>query len=286
MRSREMHVEVANAVPSVVTEIGPSVGRLPDLGELWRYKELLYFLAWRDVKIKYKQSLLGASWVLVQPLLTTVVFTLLFGNLLEVGSDGIPYPLFAYSGLVVWTFFANAVVRASSSLVQGATLITKVYFPRIMVPVASVLSGVIDLAVALTVLIVLMIYYATIPGISVLLFPLVLVLAVVVALGVGIWLSALNVRYRDVGIATPFLVQLWLFITPVVYPSSEIEGGWRFVYALNPMVGIVDGVRWTLFSDRFELHPSVLVSVAVALAMVVLGAIYFRRAAAVFADVV
>lgn len=256
------------------------------LGELWAYRELLYFLVWRDLKVRYKQTVLGAAWAIIQPLMTMVVFSLFFGRLAKVPSDGIPYPIFSYAALVPWTFFANGLTQAANSLVTSANLLRKVYFPRLTIPVASVLSGVVDFALAFAVLLGMMAYYGVAPTTQVLWLPLLLLLALVAALGVGLWLAALNVQYRDVRYVVPFLTQFWLFATPIAYPSTLLSEPWRTVYGLNPMVGVVEGFRWALLGTDTQPGAVIAASSAAALLVLVSGAIYFRRMERTFADVV
>src|SRR5436190_16494115 len=227
--------------------IQPSTGWITlRLGELWRYRELLYFLTWRDIKVRYKQTALGAAWAIIQPLFTMLVFSLFFGRLAKIPSDGIPYPIFSYAALVPWTFFANGLNQSSNSLVGSSNLITKVYFPRLVIPISTVISGVIDFALAFAVLLVMMFYYGIVPTLNIIWLPAFLLLAVITALGVGLWLSALNVEYRDVRYIVPFLTQFWMFATPIVYPSTLLQKPWRTIYALNPMVGVIEGFRWAL----------------------------------------
>jgi lipopolysaccharide transport system permease protein len=262
------------------------------LGDVWKYRELLYFLVWRDVKVRYKQTALGAAWAVLQPTLTMVVFTLLFGRLANIGSDGLPYPIFAYAGLLPWTFFAQGLGHSSESLVGSANLIRKVYFPRLVIPAASVLAGVVDFAIAFVVLIGLMAYYGIWPSAAVLFLPFLLLLAFATSLGVGLWLSALNVEYRDVRYVVPFFVQLWLFVTPVIYPSSKVApklaeyGIPPWVYGLNPMAGVVEGFRWALLGRGQGPWAMILVSSGVTAFLVTSGAFYFRRMERSFADVV
>ena len=266
--------------------ITPSQGWVPiRLAELWQYRELLYFLSWRDVKTRYKQTALGVAWAIIQPFFTMVIFSLFFGRLANIPSDNIPYPIFAYVALVPWSFFANGLAQASTSLVLGSTIITKVYFPRLAMPIAAVLSGVVDFALAFVVLLGMMLYYGVVPTPKIVLLPLFLALALITSLGVALWLSALYVQYRDIRQVVPFLVQLWLFSTPVAYPSSLLSEPWRTVYGLNPMVGVVEGFRWVLLGTAAP-GPMVLVSTLVALAILIGGAFYFRRMEKTFADVV
>ena len=256
------------------------------LRDLWRFRELVYFLTWRDVKVRYKQTLLGAGWALLQPFTTMIVFTIVFNRFGKIEAD-VPYPLFALSGLALWFYFANAVNLTSNSLVANAALITKVFFPRLSVAISPVVAGLVDLAVAMTILAAVMAHYGIGPGIAILLTPLFVLLALVTALGVGLIFSALNVKYRDVRYAVPFLLQIWLYASPVAYPSNLVgEGLRRTVYGLNPMTGVVDGFRWSLFGSG-ELHAGQLaVSVGAALVLLVVGAAYFARTERSFADVI
>ncbi len=257
-----------------------------NLGDLWKYRELIYFLTWRDIKVRYKQTLLGAAWAILQPLLSMLVFTIFFGGLLRVSSEGQPYPVFSYTALLPWGLFSKALTDAGRSLVINRNMITKVYFPRLVVPISSVLSGVVDFLIAFLVLLGMIVYFKIAPTSAVWTLPLFLILALITALGVGLWLSALNVIYRDVGYLLPFLTQFWFYITPVVYSSSEIPEQWRLIYALNPMVGVVEGFRWALLSKETEPGPMVAVSAAIAVIILVTGMFYFRRMERTFADMV
>ena len=256
------------------------------LHELWEYRELLYFLVWRDVKVRYKQTVLGTAWAILQPFFTMVVFSLFFGKLAKMPSDGIPYPLFSYAALVPWTFFANGLNQASNSLVGSAHLITKVYFPRLAVPISSVISGIIDFVLAFMVLLGIMAYYGVFPTLNVIWLPFLLLLALITALGVGMWFSALNVQFRDVRYVLPFLTQAWLFATPIVYPSSLLSEPWRTLYGINPMVGVVEGFRWALLGAQTAPGPMIIVSSLAAVTILVGGAFYFRKMEKTFADVV
>jgi lipopolysaccharide transport system permease protein len=266
--------------------IRPSKGWVPlNLHALWEYRELLYFLTWRDIKVRYKQTALGAAWAVIQPFMTMVAFSLFFGQLGKIPSDGLPYPIFSYTALLPWGFFAYALGNSSNSLVGSANLISKVYFPRLVIPISSVLGGVLDFAIAFVVLLGMMAYYRVWPTSAVVLLPLFLLLALVAALGVGLWLSALNVEYRDVRYTLPFLTQFWLFATPVAYPSSLLAEPWRTLYGLNPMVGVVEGFRWALLGAQ-PPGPMLGLSVTMSLVLLVTGAFYFRRMERTFADVV
>ena len=276
-----------------VIRIAPSRGWTSlGLAGVWEYRELLYFLVWRDVKIRYKQTVLGAAWAILQPLLTMVVFTIFFGKLANVGSDGLPYPIFSYAALLPWNFFAQGLTQSSGAIVGSSSLITKVYFPRLVIPIAGVLAGLVDFAIAFLVLIGMMVYYGIWPSASVLFLPFLLLLAMGAALGVGMWLSALNVEYRDVRYVVPFFVQMWLFVTPVIYPASrviaELEklGLPTWLYGLNPMAGVVDGFRWALLGTPPPPGSVFLASAVVTVILLVSGAYYFRRMERTFADVV
>ncbi|NJL92692.1 MAG: ABC transporter permease [Anaerolineae bacterium] len=266
----------------------PSRGwRALRLRELWEYRELLYFLTWRDIKVRYKQTLLGAAWAILQPLLTMLVFSLFFGQLAAVPSDGLPYPIFAYTALVPWSFFSTALAMSSNSLVGSANLIKKVYFPRLVIPIASTLGGVVDFALAFGVLLLLMLGYGLLPTVHVVFLPVFVLLALVTSLGVGLWLSALNVQFRDVRYTLPFLTQFWLFATPIAYPSSLIEDPtWRAIYGINPMVGVIEGFRWALLGVDSAPGPMVGLSAIFAVLLFGSGLLVFRRMERTFADVV
>jgi lipopolysaccharide transport system permease protein len=265
--------------------IRPDAGSGWGLRELWAYRELLWFLAWRDIQLRYRQTALGVAWALIQPLFTMLLFTLFFGTLAGMPSDGVPYPLFAYAGLLSWTFFANAVTASGNSLVGSSHLITKVYFPRLLVPTAAVVAGLVDLAVASVLFAGLALYYGVVPSWSILLLPVLVVLLVLLALAVGLWMAALNVRYRDVRHALPFLIQLWMFATPVIYPASLVPERWRWLLALNPLTGLVEALRAVLFG-RTPDWSTLGVAVAITLGVLVLAVGYFRRQERDFADVV
>jgi lipopolysaccharide transport system permease protein len=267
--------------------IRPSSGWVPlQLRELWDYRELLYFFIWRDIKVRYKQTVLGAAWAIIQPFFTMVVFSVFFGRLGRLPSEGVPYPVFTYCALVPWTYFATALTQASNSLVDHARLITKVYFPRLLVPTAAVIAGLLDLAISFVVLVGLLLYYGVVPGPALVFLPLFAVLAAITAIAVGLWLSALNVQYRDVRYTIPFLVQFWLFVTPVAYSSTLVPERWRTLYALNPMTGVVEGFRWALLGRRDAPGPMLAASAASVVLLLVGGLFYFRRMERRFADVV
>lgn len=278
-----------------ITYLRPSRGwSALNLADIWNYRELVYFLIWRDIKVRYKQTLLGAAWAIIQPFFTMVVFTIFFGRLAGVPSDGVPYPIFSYTGLLPWGLFTKALTDAGRAMVANRAMITKIYFPRLVIPLASVLSGLVDFAIAFLVLIGMIFYYNNVPGEydsisispTILTLPLFLLLALVTALGVGLWLSALNVRYRDINYILPFLTQFWLFITPVAYPASMIPEQWRWLYALNPMTGVVEGFRWALLGTGSGPDLMLAVSTTISILALISGLFYFRRMERTFADMV
>jgi lipopolysaccharide transport system permease protein len=271
-----------------VFRIQPSKGWVAlRLHELWEYKELLYFLIWRDIRVRYKQTALGAAWAVMQPVFTMLIFSVFFGRLAKIPSDGIPYPLFSLAALVPWTFFAHGLAQGSDSLVGSANLIRKVYFPRLMIPMATVTAGLVDFGIAFVLLIVMMIYYGVAFSPLRMLFVIpMLLLALVTSMGVGFWLSSLNVKFRDVKYTLPFLTQFWFYATPIAYPSSLLSEPWRTLYGLNPMAGVVEGFRWALLGTNNPPGPLVAVSAAVSVAVLVGGAFYFRRMEKTFADTV
>jgi lipopolysaccharide transport system permease protein len=277
---------MASRLPQPVTRIRPITGWVPlELGEVWRYRELLLSFCARDIQVRYKQTVLGAAWAIIQPVTTMVIFSLFFGRLANIPSDGVPYPIFSYTGLLPWGFFSNALTQASTSMVTSGELIKKVYFPRLLVPIASTLAGLVDLGIAFVVLLFMMAFYGIAPTPAVLLLPVFLLLALIAALGTGLWLSALNVTYRDVRYVLPFLTQIWLFATPIAYPSSLLSEPWRTLYGLNPMVGVVEGFRWALLGSN-PPGPMLIVSSAMSLFLLASSAYYFRRMESSFADVV
>lgn len=273
------------AAPTLVIE--PYRGLFDiDLKGVWAYRELLYFLVWRDLKVRYKQTVIGITWVMLQPLLTMVVFTLVFGKFAKIPSDGLPYPIFAYSALLPWHLFSSSLSRSGASVVGNSGLISKIYFPRLILPISGILSPLVDFAIAFVILIGMMIWFATVPNWGVLALPLFILLAILTALAVSLWLSALNVRYRDVGHAIPFLLQLWMYASPVAYPVSMIPEQWRFFYSLNPMAGVIEGFRWALLGKQSPDFGVILISSLMVLALLVLGVLYFRHTERTFADVV
>ena len=285
---RKPPIAAVSPVPDLpITYIRPPRGSVPvGFAELWAYRELLYFLTWRDIKVRYKQTVLGAAWAILQPVLTMVVFSLFFGKLAGIPSDGLPYPIFAFAALVPWQFFAYGLTQSSNSLVGSSNLLKKVYFPRLVIPISSILSGAIDFLLAFLVLFGMMVFWGIPPTWNVVWLPLLLLLTLLTSLGVGLWLAALNVRFRDIRYTVPFLVQLWLFLTPIAYPSSLVPPAWRTLYALNPMVGVVEGFRWALLGVSSAPGPMVLVSALVSLLLLVSGTLYFRRMEQTFADLV
>lgn len=260
------------------------------LGALWRYRELLYFLVWRDVKIRYKQTVLGIGWVLIQPVVSMLIFSGLFGILLQVPTNGVPYPLFVLSGLLPWQYFSNSLTKTSNSLVDNASLVTKIYFPRLVVPLSAVLSGLVDFAISAIVLSSLMVIYQISPTPALLALPIFLLLAMLTALGFGLWLSALNVRYRDIKHLMPFIVQIWMYLTPVVYGSGLIPERYRWLLSLNPLTGVVDGFRWALLGGQIAetqaANPFSVVPVTIALLVLITGVVYFRYTERTFADII
>ena len=270
-----------------VTVIEPAHG-WPTINfqELRQYGDLFYFLVWRDIKVRYKQTAIGAAWAIIQPFFTMVVFSLFFGQLAKIPSEGVPYPIFSYTALLPWTFFANAMSQSSNSLVGSANLISKVYFPRLIIPCSAVLTGLVDFALAFVVLIGMMVYYGIYPSWNVLWLPAFLLLALAAALGVGLWLSALNVEYRDVRYVIPFLTQIWLFATPVIYPSSLLHGYWKMLLGLNPMTGVIEGFRWALLGTGSVSVEMLGISILTTATLLVTGAFYFRRMERTFADIV
>ncbi len=270
----------------VTRRLQPSQGwNRRTVSDIWAYRELLYFFIWRDIKVRYKQTLLGAGWAIIQPLMTTVVFTIFFGHLAKVPSDGLPYPVFSLMALVPWTYFASALAGCSTSLSGYQHIISKVYFPRLIIPIGAVIAPLVDFAIGFVILIGFMMWYRITPGPSIVWLPALMLLALATAASVGVWLAALNVRYRDVRYVVPFVVQLWMFATPVAYPASLVPARWRAVYGLNPMAGVIEGFRWALAGGP---APGVItvVSAAVVVVLIAGGAIYFRRLEGTFADVI
>jgi len=270
-----------------IITIRPSRGWVfPHIRDVWAYRELLYFLVWRDLKVRYKQTVLGILWAIIQPFFLMVIFSIFFGKLGKIPSEGIPYPIFAYTALLPWSYFAQSLNACSNSLVANSHLITKVYFPRLIIPISSVLSGVVDFAISFSILLGLMFYYQIFPNLMVLLLPLLILMAMATALGAGLWLSALNVQYRDIRYVISFLIQFWFFATPVVYPTSLVPGMWRFFYGLNPMVGVVEGFRGALLGKGQLDWSMFMVSIMVVVFLVITGTFYFRRMEKGFADIV
>ncbi len=259
-----------------------------NLRDLWMYRELIYFMIWREVKVRYKQTMLGAAWAIIQPVLTMIVFTFLFGRIAKLPTDGnIPYPIFSYTALLPWNLFVNALNQASRSLTSNQNMVSKIYFPRLVLPLASILSGLVDFVIAFVILIGLMIYYRVTPSINVIwALPAFLLLAIITALGVALWLAAINVQYRDVNYALPFMTQFWLFATPVAYSSQLISAKWRLVYSLNPMAGVVNGFRWALLGVGSGPDTSLWISVAIAIILLIGGLFYFRNMEKTFADTI
>jgi lipopolysaccharide transport system permease protein len=287
MLNESVLVNGRSAADFPVVVIEPSRGWIRiNFAELFQYRELVFFLAWRDVKVRYKQTVLGALWAILQPVITMVIFSVFLGRLAKVPSDGVPYPIFAYTALVPWTLFATGLTQASNSLVSGANLLRKVYFPRLVMPIASVLVGVVDFILAFSVLVAMMIAYGFVPSAGLLVIPGLFLLTIMTSLGAGLWLAAFNVRFRDVRYVIPFLVEIWLLATPIAYPSSLLSDSWRQVYAINPMVGVVEGFRWALLGTDTAPGAMVLVSSIASALLLVSGVFVFRRMERNLADVV
>ncbi len=280
--------EITKHEPTTIY-IKPSKGLAAlNLRDIWIYRELIYFMIWREIKVRYKQTMLGAAWAIIQPVLTMIVFTFLFGRIAKLPTDGnIPYPIFSYTALLPWGLFVAALNQASRSLTSNQNMVSKIYFPRLVLPLASVLSGLIDFIIAFVILIGLMIYYHIAPSINVIwALPLFLVLTIITALGVALWLSAINVQYRDVNYALPFMTQFWLFVTPVAYSSNLISAKWRLVYSLNPMAGVVNGFRWALLGVGNGPDTGLWISLGIALLIMISGLFYFRNMEKTFADTI
>ncbi|HKI53043.1 MAG TPA: ABC transporter permease [Anaerolineales bacterium] len=280
--------EIVKQEPTTIY-IKPSKGLAAlNLRDLWLYRELVYFMVWRDVKVRYKQTMLGAAWAIIQPVMTMIVFTILFGRIAKLPTDNnIPYPIFSYTALLPWGLFVAALNQASRSLTANQNMVTKIYFPRLVLPLASILSGLVDFVIAFVILIGLMFYYDVTPSINALwALPLFLLLAIIAALGVALWLAAINVQYRDVNYALPFMTQFWLFITPVAYSSNLISDKWQLIYSLNPMAGVVNGFRWALLGTNTGPGPEMAVSVVISILILIGGLFYFRNMEKTFADTI
>ncbi len=278
-----------NQIP--ITYLRPTKGLAAlNLKDLWDYRELIYFLTWRDLKVRYKQTLLGFTWVILQPVINMVVFTVLFGQLLQVPTDGIPYPIFSFAALLPWLYFASSLTRSSTTLVGSANLISKVYFPRMVIPIAGVLSGLVDFLVSLIVLIGMMLAFKIIPTFNLLLLPVFLFLALLTALGFGLWLSALNVRFRDINHLVPFIIEIWKYATPVIYGSTLIPERFRFILGLNPMTGVVEGFRWAIlgskYVENFDPGPLFIFSITITIVVLISGIIFFKNTERTFADII
>jgi lipopolysaccharide transport system permease protein len=278
-----------NQIP--ITYLRPAKGLATlNLKDLWDYRELIYFLTWRDLKVRYKQTVLGFSWVILQPVINMVVFTVLFGQLLKVPTDGIPYPIFSFAALLPWLYFAGSLTRSSTTLVGSANLISKVFFPRMAIPIAGVLSGIVDFVVSLIVLVGMMLFYKIIPTWNLLMLPIFLFLAMLTALGFGFWLSALNARFRDINHLVPFIIEIWKYATPVIYGATLIPERFRFLLGLNPMTGVVEGFRWAIlgskYVENFDPGPLFIVSITITLVILISGVIFFRNTERTFADII
>jgi len=272
-------------LPTVVIRSQRGLASL-DLAEVWQYRELLFFLVWRDIKVRYKQTFIGAGWAIFQPAMTMVIFTLVFGKMVKIPSDGLPYAVFAYTGLLPWTYFSQALSRSGTGLVSNAHLITKVYFPRLIIPLSDVITPAVDFVFAFLLLLGLIAWYGIAPSWGLLALPLFLFMAMITALAAGLWLSPLNVRYRDIGHTIPFLTQFWMFASPVVYPVSLVPESWRFVYSLNPMVGVIEGFRWGLLGKENPDFTVMLISTVAVLLLFIGGLVFFKRMERNFADII
>lgn len=271
--------------PSVVIQSRKRIFQL-DLSEVWRYRELLYFMVWRDTIIRYKQTAIGASWAIIQPLIQMVIFTLIFGKLAKIPTDGVPYPVFAFTGLLPWTYFSQALARGSNSVVGSSNLITKIYFPRLLIPLAATAAPAVDFIFTFVVLLVLMAWFHIAPTWGLLALPLFLGLAFLTAMAMTLWLSSLDVRYRDIGYIVPFLIQIWMYASPVVYPVSVIPEKWRLIYSLNPMAGVIEGFRWALLGKGSPDLMVIAISSAMVLVLLLGGIVYFKQMERTFADVI
>jgi lipopolysaccharide transport system permease protein len=271
--------------PTIVIEPRKTILHL-GLKAIWEYRELLYFLVWRDLKVRYRQTIIGVGWVVLQPLLTVILFTAIFGRVAKIPSDGLPYPVFAYSALLPWSLFVSSLTRGSDSIVGNAQLISKIYFPRLLLPLSGILSPLVDFAISLVIFVAMTIWFGILPTWRILVLPLFLLILIFTALAVGLWLSALNVRYRDVGHTVPFLIQLWMFASPIVYPVSLIPEKWRVLYSLNPMAGVIEGFRWALLGKESPDFGVIIISTLMVLALLVPGFMYFKYTERTFADVV
>jgi lipopolysaccharide transport system permease protein len=274
-------------LPELVT-IKPVKGWVPlNLKDLWHYRELIYFLTWRDLKVRYKQSVLGVLWAILKPFMNMVVFTIFFGQLAKIPSDGIPYPIFSYTGLLPWIFFASALEVSARSMLQSGSMVSKIYFPRIIVPLASVFANLVDFAISFIILIGMMIFYHIVPTVNIFWLPVFLLLAMIAAIGVGLWFSALLVMYRDVNYLLPFITEIWKFVSPVVYSATMIPEKWQWLYSLNPMAGVVSGFRWALLGKPETISfPGVAISAGISLVIFISGLYFFRRMERVFADMI
>lgn len=283
--SEASHVMTEMSLPRVVIEPRKGLFNI-DLAELWKFRELLYFLVWRDIKVRYKQTIIGAGWAVFQPLITMLIFTVIFGLVVKIPSDGIAYPVFSFSALLLWTFFSQAVTRSGGSLVGEAHLIKKIYFPRLIVPLSAVVSPLLDLCFSLPVFAVLLIIYGVMPGWQIVLFPFFVLAALMTAVALGLWLSALNAQYRDIGYVIPFMIQLGMYVSPIVYPISLIPEQWRYLYNLNPMVGIITGFRWTIFGGIPPSLDLLALNSVIVLVVLLTGIAYFRWIEPIMPDII
>jgi len=273
------------AQPELVIEAGRTEGQY--WKDIWHYRELFYFLAWRDILVRYKQTVIGVAWSLIRPLLTMVIFTIIFGKLAKLPSEGVPYPVLVFAALLPWQFFANSFSESSNSLIANSNLLSKVYFPRIILPVSTVIVSLVDFFISFVFLAALMVWYQFLPDWRIITLPFFLILASLAAFGFGLWIAALNVKYRDFRYVVPFFIQFGLYVSPVGFSSSIIPGNWRLLYSINPMVGVIDGFRWALLGQNIQLYwPGFLLSIALTLLIFVSGLRYFRKTERTFADVI
>jgi lipopolysaccharide transport system permease protein len=293
VKEQTTYHEVDNAQVPATSEtlpkifIGPSSGWTPiSIRELWEHRELLYFLVWRDIAVRYKQTVFGAAWAIIQPVFTMVVFSIFFGELAGLPSEGVPYPIFVYTALLPWTYFSNSLTHIGGSLVDHQGIITKVYFPRLVLPIAGIGVGLVDFGFAMLVLLGMMLFYGVVPSLAILAIPLLIVLTSAAALGIGLWLAALNVQYRDIGHVIPFIIQFWLLATPIAYSANIVTGWWRALYGLNPMVGVVEGFRWALLNRPEMPTTDLIMSTITVVVLLISGLYYFQRSEETFADVV
>ncbi len=282
-----MSIEASPAPNQIVTDIRPDRGWLDlDLGAVWRFRELLQVLVMRDLQVLYKQALLGAGWAILQPLFAVIIFSIIFGYIVRMPSEGVPYPLFAFAGVLPWTYFAEAVRRSGVGLVTDAELVRKIYFPRLIMPLANVVSPLVDFCIAFVVLLIVMAFYGIAPNVKMLVIPLLMIVAALLALSIGLWLAPINVRFRDIKHTLPFMIQIWMYASPIVYPLSMVPEQWRMLYSLNPMVGVIEGFRWAVFGQGAPNFMALGMSAIIIVILMAGGLVFFRRMERTFADVI